>query len=292
MRRFLLFSLIAFAVVAQQPATAKSSPTLLSRVGPWQMNYDIDSCHLQATFGTGDQEILFDITRVTPSDDFDLLLVGKQVASNQRDVPVKVAFGSNPIAIERNAIAGMASVPIRRPLLMIDHLRIDGRSLSQKELASPPKITPADEAMTSSITLTLPLGRSYQFDTKSLGAPFSALRRCTADLVKSWGYDPFVQSGLIKKVEMLGKAEDWLSSNDYPFSANERLQSGRVSVRLDVDETGKVSGCRVLFRTNPDSFADLTCQLLSKRAKFSPALAADGKPVKSYLVRVVKWLIP
>ncbi len=65
--------------------------------------------------------------------------------------------------------------------------------------------------------------------------------------------------------------------------------NGYVRFRLDVDETGNVAGCRVLYRTNPDEFADLSCKLISKRAKFAPALDAKGKPVKSYYISQIRW---
>ena len=51
------------------------------------------------------------------------------------------------------------------------------------------------------------------------------------------------------------------------------------------------TGCRVLYRTNPDEFADLTCALISKRARFAPALDAKGTPVKSFYISNVRWVM-
>ena len=64
-----------------------------------------------------------------------------------------------------------------------------------------------------------------------------------------------------------------------------------VRFRLDVDPSGKPSGCRVLYRTNPDEFADLSCQLLLKRARFAPALDIANKPVKTFYINEVRWLM-
>ena len=66
---------------------------------------------------------------------------------------------------------------------------------------------------------------------------------------------------------------------------------GIVRFRLDVDPTGAPAGCRVLYRTNPDDFADLSCRLLMKRARFNPALDAAGKPVKSYYINNIRWVM-
>ena len=56
------------------------------------------------------------------------------------------------------------------------------------------------------------------------------------------------------------------------------------------DETGKPLGCRVLFRTNPDEFADRSCKALLQRAKFNPARDAQGKPVKSFYINTIRWM--
>ena len=53
-----------------------------------------------------------------------------------------------------------------------------------------------------------------------------------------------------------------------------------------------MQGCHVLMRFNPDEFADLTCNLLKKRATFKPAVDAQGNPVKTYFVNKVRFVIP
>lgn len=64
--------------------------------------------------------------------------------------------------------------------------------------------------------------------------------------------------------------------------------SGLGHFRLDVDETGRAAGCRILFRTNPDEFPDRLCQALLRRAKFLPALDPQGKPAKSIYINPIR----
>ena len=58
---------------------------------------------------------------------------------------------------------------------------------------------------------------------------------------------------------------------------------------IQLSSYGKVSACRILYRTNPDEFADLSCKLLMQRAKMAPALDAQGKPVRSFYISQIRW---
>ncbi|MBX9730078.1 MAG: energy transducer TonB, partial [Sphingomonas sp.] len=192
--------------------------------------------------------------------------------------------------IKRSALAGTAQIPRKVPLLMISSLRIDGKDYLAKDEPTDSRVTPEKEAATQSITLKLSSRRQYRLETGPLGAVFKAMRQCTTNLVKSWGFDPDVQANLTKFAEPTGTPERWFTANDYPSGALQNGQSGSLIFRLDVNETGKVDGCRVLYRTNPDEFATLTCKLLLRRATMSPALDSQNRPVRSFYIRKIKWL--
>jgi hypothetical protein len=57
-----------------------------------------------------------------------------------------------------------------------------------------------------------------------------------------------------------------------------------------VDETGKPLDCVPLKATASPAFAATTCQLLLQRAAFSPALDANGKPIRSIAVYTADWV--
>lgn len=272
-------------------AKAESAPVSLSRVSSWEVNYDVDSCHLRAIFGTGNEKILMDLTRVRPSDTFDLTLYGKKLASSQLQVDVWFAFGNFQRLQQMSALSGASNAGEKLPLLLMPGLRVDNRFGYAPVTGTWPKITPGDESAATSLTIKLSSSKPYRLETGSLAAPFGALRQCTDDLVKSWGYDPTVLAKMTKAPEAVGANPSWLTSNDYPTGALKRGQSGRLIVRLDVDATGKAQGCRVLYRVASDEFANLTCKLILKRAKFTPALDEFGKPIKSYYIRTINWLM-
>ena len=291
MRFVPIFTLIVLIMAPFSAFGAELAPVSLAKAGKWEMNYDVDSCHLVAKFGAGDGEITIRMTRVGPSDSFDLTLYGKPLATDVLRRDVEIAFGAQQGFIKRSALAGSAQIPRKVPLLMISNLRVDGKDYPAKDEPANADITPEQEAAINSIILKLSSRRHYRLETGPLGAVFRAMQQCTTNLVKSWGYDPDVQSKLSRPVSATGKPVNWLTTSDYPSTALQAGGSGKVVFRLDVDDTGKVGGCHVLYRTDPDEFADLTCKLLIKRATMSPALDAQGRPVRSFYIRSVIWAI-
>tara|TARA_B100000678_G_scaffold222425_1_gene189974 strand:- start:370 stop:1086 length:717 start_codon:yes stop_codon:yes gene_type:complete len=92
--------------------------------------------------------------------------------------------------------------------------------------------------------------------------------------------------------EPVGNPGDWIMTSDYPASANANGEEGTVSVKLSISATGDVTACEVVAGTASDSLKQLTCTLLSERAKFNPARGPDGKAVSGFYNSAVLWKIP
>lgn len=291
MRQFTA-ALVAAAVLLPSPALAKEKPPIpLARVGKWEINYDADSCHLLAKFGEGENEITTNFTRYTPGDAFDLSLYGKPVKVTEQPRPiVAIAFGEQS-PLRYRALAGTAGDKL--PMLIFNGIRLDGSSLppSFTPPGDHPAITPEQEGAVKSLTIGMPGGKNFRLGTGSFAAPMAAMRACADDLVKRWGYDPLILSALKQEAKALNEPGRWLKPRDFPREALSQGQSGIVQIRLDIDEKGAVNGCHILHRTNPDQFADISCKLITQRAKLSPALDASGKPVRSFYVTKILWLI-
>lgn len=241
------------------------------------MNYDDNACHLFARFGAGAQQIDLRITRVAPGDNFDLVLAGQPLMNMSPHGNVTIAFPpTKPISTKHKALFGTAGEK-KLPMAHLKGIRFDGAEF-RADTPMPP-VSPALEKEINSIVFAV--GRkNIELETGSMGQPMASMRACLTDLVRHWGYDPEVQSKLLRRPAPLSSPGTWLSSNDYPKDS--LRQSGLVRFRLDISETGQVTSCVILQRTNPDSFADLTCKLIIRRGKFAPALDAEGKPVKAY----------
>ena len=62
-------------------------------------------------------------------------------------------------------------------------------------------------------------------------------------------------------------------------------------VQLVVNPAGRVDGCEVLLSSGYNDLDYVTCQLVTKRARFSPAQDENGKPIFSTYREVFKWQI-
>lgn len=289
MRTFLVGALLGM-IAAPLPVQAKDSPPIsLAKTGKWEMKYNPDSCQLLARFGADPDSVIFVLTREQPSDYFDLELYGKALSDSGIGVPVELTLGPNGPPVKRDGVALTMSGGDKLPVIRITGLRIDGMR-DVKNPAAMPVLTPASEAQVTEIAFRKLGGKRYKLLTGSMAAPLAAMRACTTDLVKTWGYDPAVEERLTRPATPINSPARWLGTNDFPDKSWMAGHNGIVRFRLDVDSAGLPSGCRVLYRTNPDEFADLSCKLLLQRARFSPALDAAGKPVKSYYINTIRWV--
>jgi TonB family protein len=90
----------------------------------------------------------------------------------------------------------------------------------------------------------------------------------------------------------LGGMETWMRSSDYPQGMLKGGKQGMVSFRLSIDANGTPTACEVQRSYNDKQFDDVTCAVLMRRARFSPALDANGQAAPSYYLNTVRWVIP
>ena len=119
----------------------------------------------------------------------------------------------------------------------------------------------------------------------------AALRKCTEELVKEWGLNPAQQEALPARPMPKSSPGDWLHSSDYPRESLAMGQQAIVRYRLMVDAAGAVTNCAVQSAIAKGNFAELTCELLKRRARFDPARDATGTAVGSYYVGKVRWIM-
>lgn len=118
------------------------------------------------------------------------------------------------------------------------------------------------------------------------------LRRCMNELLTHWGIDVERHKSLTRKLVPTDSPGSWLNSRDYPTDLLRDGAQGLVNFRLSVDEKGKVSGCHIQRSTRPEGFDRAVCDALTRRARFEPALDADGNPVNSYFIGSVNFVMP
>ena len=273
------------------PARAADTPPIsLPKLSKWQMNYGDDTCQLAAKFGSAADSVIMEIRRDQPGDHFDLHLYGQRLKFKELTVPVELTFGMGGTPQWRDGTSLTLDGPPILPLVRVTNLRVDGLVGLKNAASALPPLTPAIETQITAITFKLRMGKPYRLETGSMSAPLAAMRACTDDLIKGWGYDPTVRSGLTHLPEPANNPSYWVTSLDFPGKSSQAGHNGLVRFRLDVDPAGRPTGCRILYRTNPDEFADLSCKLLLERARFKPALNAQAKPVKWFYINTIQWM--
>jgi protein TonB len=83
------------------------------------------------------------------------------------------------------------------------------------------------------------------------------------------------------------------SSEDYPREAVRNHWEGSVIADLTINPQGRVTGCRIIQSSGHEVLDDATCDLLTRRAMFKPAVDANGNPTAD-TVRTpqINWKLP
>ena len=271
---------------AATPVAAATPPTIeLSRVGSWQVDYDDNSCHLLATFGQDEKQIIVNLTRYGPGDDLELRLYGRPFKSAKVEFQGTAQFGSAGNANSKTVLLGKTN---DLPMAIFGKVRLDNWVAPSPGAEGPP-LAPADEAKDSDLAILAPNRASYRLHFGPIGAAMTVMRACTDDLVKSWGYDPAQILTLMSLPTPNDSSAGWIMPNDYPAGELLDGHSGLIQFRLDIDATGAVRGCHILGQTGGPDFASTTCRNLRARARFAPARDQSGSAIPWFYINTVVW---
>lgn len=90
-------------------------------------------------------------------------------------------------------------------------------------------------------------------------------------------------------LRVLGSEAAWVSIDDYPAAARAAGEQGAVTLRLTVGIDGRASGCEVIASSGSAALDETSCTLAQRRARFTPAIGADGKPASGTIERRLRW---
>lgn len=291
--------LLCMNLMAAQAFAKDKEPLVLSPSSKWNIDYAEDSCTLGRTFGEGENKSLLTFRRFSPSDSPRMVISGLPFKTRRNKVTYQ--FGIDKIERDRvifNGTRGDAPALIFNG--QIDIVPLTEQQLLERKKAYEnddfflvEKIKPAP--ITDDITTLLISGLSRTPVLLQTGAfikPMAALDKCIDDLVTTWGVDAEKHKSLMQPVLPTVSPQRWLNSSDYPTSLLNKGNQGIVNFRLIVTPDGEVESCHIQLSTRPVGFDEAVCQKISKRAKFKPALDAEGRPLKSFYTNTVNFRIP
>ncbi|WP_285712467.1 energy transducer TonB [Erythrobacter oryzae] len=271
MRRALL---VVAAVSAATPAIAApvATPT-----APWQASSEGGVCRVQRSFDVGGKPHLLILEQNAPAPAVGIALAGPSLAGLNADAPLRVSFARSHAGfdkkarIEPNAQYGQAAILQE---VWLDQSKPDAA-------AGRGRIDTATAQGVERITVTQGNG-GVTFATGPLTEAASALNDCTAQIMRSWGFDPAQQYGLQRAAAPVDT--DRLMKQmrlAYTRPALRSLQQGTIDLVVFTDAAGKATDCRMLVATGYAELDKAMCATAMKE-RFKPALGADGQATPSY----------
>ena len=82
------------------------------------------------------------------------------------------------------------------------------------------------------------------------------------------------------------------STEDYPKESMRNGQFGTVGALLWVDIDGRVSTCEVIETGAAAPLQEATCNIIKRRARYTPGKDAAGKPIRAPVFYRVRWHLP
>jgi len=280
---------------------AAKEPLRLQPSSKWNVHYGNDNCRMTRVFGEGDKQVAFIADRYRPSDSLRISFVGKPTRTNLNEGNIRLRFG--PTEAEQDVAFFPATMDDKTPAIVLrNSVRIAVRSEAEvaayeaalkagQYLFQWSDITPEQEAGVTFIEVKGAIHEPFVLETGSLGPPLEALRKCTDELLTHWGIDVAKHRGLSRHVTPKSDPRRWVTSGDYPAAMAAMGKRAIVQFRLNVDAAGSPTSCHIQQSTRPKSFDDAVCAAILRRARFEPALDADGAPIASYWINSVTFII-
>ena len=84
----------------------------------------------------------------------------------------------------------------------------------------------------------------------------------------------------------------WVTTNDDPTRALREERAGTTAFRVTVGPDGYVTACTITSTSGSPDLDEATCSNVTRRARFSPAIDANGNPTTGSYSNRIRWTIP
>jgi len=278
--------MVAVAALASSPATARDWPT----AGGWVIAETAGGCGVTLEYeGAGETRLT-----ILAGVDRSVTLVatnGNWSAERDRQYPVALLFDES--VFQADAVG--VEVSYRKGLAVeLDASALDvfARSRSLKIMR--------DTVLVDSLQLN------------GSGAATAVLRRCLIHVTAVKAAedrekarlahipkDPFAlppatgTAGLAATRPVpRGNPGSWVTQDDYPAAALREERRGTTIAKLAVGTDGRVAGCTVQESSGSPDLDDAFCKNVQRRARYSPAMDAGGRPTAGEIIMRHTWSPP
>lgn len=289
-----LAATVGIAAVVCQPTAAKDA-LVLEPSTPWTLEYEADSCALRRIFGEGDRLTLLEMRRFSPGNSLQTTIASK-TAMTRRNFRFRLGDGGEWEDHENPLYAyfddGLEGVIFRHSLF---ELPLDENATTEQRLQfHVENDVAAMEAEVAGLLDSLTISRAFRDDlvleTGSLKKPILSLNECIDELMTHWDIDAEAHKTLTRSAAPID-LDQAARMIGYPPKMAQRSLPGLVNIRLDIDETGRVTECHIQMPLSDPVFEESSCADIQHAFEFDPALDKDGQPLKSYYVTSIRFQI-
>ncbi len=87
----------------------------------------------------------------------------------------------------------------------------------------------------------------------------------------------------------IGNPGSWIPQDGYPPAARATGEQGRVSFTLSIDDTGRVTDCKVTKSSESPLLDETTCNFMTANGRFEVARNKKNKPTPSKWSSSMMW---
>ena len=129
------------------------------------------------------------------------------------------------------------------------------------------------------------------FDMSTMADAWKGVDSCLGRLRETWNMGEEQAGRIATPTAAITPLNALFSESDYPSDAIQANQSGGVKLLLLIDEAGTVQDCTLIETSGIALLDSRSCAVIVKGAKFKPATDVQGRPMKSSIITVIKWMI-
>ena len=94
-----------------------------------------------------------------------------------------------------------------------------------------------------------------------------------------------------ERAQAISSPASWITNDDYPEAALHKGEQGSVGIEFTVARNGRISDCEVVHSSGSRLLDRTTCNLVTERALYSPALDAQGRAIEQTSRLRFRWQI-
>jgi TonB family protein len=266
--RFLAWTIFLVIGPNMAQAAALRAPT-----GKWVVDFADHQCLASRNYGTTGDPLYLALKPSPQGKMMQIAVVRKgRKGSWATEAPVTIQIdGGAPLQLDLLAFGAKAD-PLRTLLINL------------------PSASFAPMRRATKLSIEAPGEIDESFALTQMPSLMVEVDRCLADLERVWNVGHAAKAGL--RTRATANLAKYFSSSDYPDTAVRSGEGGTVEFALLIDETGKVADCMVTATSHVPVLDAQSCAVVIERARFVPAVGADGKPAKDAVINRVRWVMP